>query len=74
MAWPLAETAMGLLCNCLVVVSSYTHYVIRSSPLCGVNPFSTAVPFWGHTIQLSSSLPPKRDCGPKGIEVFPAQK
>ena len=27
---------MGLLCNCLVGASPYTHYVIRSFPLCGV--------------------------------------
>ena len=34
--WPLPETAMGALCNCLADALPYTHYVIRSSPLCGV--------------------------------------
>ena len=28
----------------------------------------TAVPFWGQTTQISSSLSPKRDCGPKGVK------
>ena len=32
-----------------------------------LNPFRTAVPFWGHTSQISSILSPKRDCGPKGV-------
>ena len=30
-----------------------------------LNPFRTAVPFWGQTTQILSILPPKRDCGPK---------
>ena len=34
------------------------------------NPFRTAVPFWGQTTQFSSSLPPKRDCGSKGVKLF----
>ena len=29
-----------------------------------LNPFRTAVPFWGQTSQVSSSLPSKRDCSP----------
>ena len=32
----LPETAMGLLCNCLVGALPYTRYVTRSPPLCGV--------------------------------------
>ena len=36
LVWPLPETAMSLLCNCLVGVLPCTHYVIRSSPFCGV--------------------------------------
>ena len=32
-----------------------------------LNPFRTAVPFWGQTPQPSSSLSPKRDCGSKGV-------
>ena len=30
-------------------------------------PFRTAVPLRGQTSQISSSLPPKQDCGPKGV-------
>ena len=32
-----------------------------------LNPFRTEVPFWGHTIQILSSLSPKRDCSLKGL-------
>ena len=28
-----------------------------------LDPFGTAVPFWGQTTQISSSLSPQRDCG-----------
>ena len=34
-----------------------------------LNPFRTAVPFWGHSIQTSSSLSPKRDCGSKRVNI-----
>ena len=37
LVWPLPETAMGLLCSCLVAALPYTHYVIRSTPVCGIN-------------------------------------
>ena len=30
-------------------------------------PFRTAVPFWGQTTQISSSLSPKRDCCSTGL-------
>ena len=30
-----------------------------------VNPFRTAVPFWGQTPQILSDVSPKRDRGPK---------
>ena len=30
-----------------------------------LNPFRPAVPFWGRTPLILSSLSPKRDCGPK---------
>ena len=30
--------------------------------------FRTAVPFWGQTSLISSSLSPKRDCGSKGVK------
>ena len=32
------------------------------------NPLRTAVPFWGQTSLISSGLPPKRDCGSKGVK------
>ena len=32
-----------------------------------INPFRTAVPFWGQTTQIPSKLSPKRDCGPKRV-------
>ena len=35
------------------------------------NPFRTAVPFWGQTTQLSSSLSRQRDCGPKRDKEVP---
>ena len=38
-----------------------------SSPL---TTFRTAVPFWGQTTQISSSLSPKRDCDSKGVNEF----
>ena len=44
----------------------------RDVPVCVLpfNPFRTAVPFWGQTILISSSLSPKRDWGPKGVCSF----
>ena len=36
LVWPLPETAMATLCNSLVGALPHTHYVIRSSLLCGV--------------------------------------
>ena len=36
LVWPFPETAMGILCNSLVGALTYTLYVIRSFPLCGV--------------------------------------
>ena len=38
-------------------------------PRSSIDPFRTAVPFWGQTSQMSSSLSPKQDCGPKGVKV-----
>ena len=37
-----------------------------------LNPFRTAVPFWGQNPQISSSLSPKRDSGFKGVTSFSA--
>ena len=33
-----------------------------------INPFGTAVPFWGQTTQILSNLSQKRDCGPKKVK------
>ena len=38
-----------------------------------INPFRTAVPFWGQTSQIFSSLSPKRDCGFKGVNNINSQ-
>ena len=43
---------------------------IKTGPLRSertLDPFRTAVPFWGQTTRNSSSFPPKRDCGSKGV-------
>ena len=34
-----------------------------------IKPFRTAVPFWGQTTQILSSLSPKRDCGYKRVNI-----
>ena len=39
LVWPLAETAMALLCDCLVGALPYTHYVIDHPP-CAEGMFS----------------------------------
>ena len=36
LVWPLQRQQSLLLCNCLVGALSYSHYVMRSFPLCGV--------------------------------------
>ena len=33
-----------------------------------MNPFRTAVPFWGQTSQTPSNMPPERDCTPKRVD------
>ena len=33
-----------------------------------INPFRTAVSFWVQTAHISSSLSPKRDCGPRRVD------
>ena len=38
-----------------------------------LNPFRTAVPFWGQTTQILSSLPPKRDCGSKRVNPMSSE-
>ena len=36
----------------------------------GLNPFRTAVPFWGQTTWKLSCLSPKRDCGSKRVKCY----
>ena len=43
----------------------YHHF--QASP--AVNPFRTAVPFWGQSTQISSRLPQKRDCGSERVKA-----
>ena len=39
-----------------------------------LNPLRTAVPFWGQTSQVPSSMSPKRDCGTKSVEIDPSKQ
>ena len=42
---------------------------MRTEPIfASVNPFRTAVPFWGQTSQIISNLSPKRDCSPRRVK------
>ena len=50
------------------MLENVPSYEVFASGGRSVNPFSTAVPFWGQTSQFSSVLSPKRDCGPKGAK------
>ena len=59
----------------LMAVSAACRTADAAAAVCSVNPFrtavpfwGTAVPFWGQTSQISSSLSPKRDCGAKGVK------
>ena len=36
----------------------------------GVNPFRTAVPFWGQSTWSLTGLSPKRGCGSKGVKTL----
>ena len=40
---------------------------VERSTMRWLNPFRTAVPFWGQTSQIPCSSSPKRDCGSKGV-------
>ena len=42
----------------------------RHSRTININPFRTAVPFWGQITQFSNSLSPKRDWGPKRVNII----
>ena len=49
LVWPLPETAMGILCNCLEGALPYAHYVIQSFLLFGAKALHPA-----QMIQLDS--------------------
>ena len=64
-AWCLfPDCSPGLGRNCLI----FEWRVHTIAGLQFFNPFRIAVPFWGQTTQISSSLSPKRDCGSKGVK------
>ena len=53
------------------LLSKKTERCTTIAPVREVNaldPFGAAVPFWGQTTQILSSLSPTRDCGPKRVE------
>ena len=52
--------------GCLVVMRACVHACVWL--LLFLNPFRTAVPFWGQITHISSSLSPKRGCGSKGVK------
>ena len=52
---------------------SFLNPFENRSPVSGTNHSKrTAVPFRGQTTQISSGLPPKRDCGSKGRPPYTA--
>ena len=55
--------------NSARALSWYTPF----RPQGGLDPCSTAVPFWGRITQTPSDLSPKRDCGThyKGVKERP---
>ena len=44
--------------------------IINTAHCCNINPFRIAVPFWGQPCRISSSLSPKRDCGPNRVVLI----
>ena len=50
---------------------SYRHRVLALKLL---NPFRTAVPFWGQSTWSLTGLSPKWDCGSKGVNIDPLQQ
>ena len=42
-------------------------FLISNSYTRLINPFGTAVPFWGQVSQTPSKLSPQRDCGPRRL-------
>ena len=42
-------------------------FLISNSYTRLINPFRTAVPFWGQVSQTPSKLSPQRDCGPRRL-------
>ena len=61
-------------CDCFdgaeVLLSAHFVLFVVCCPALQLNPFRTAVPFWGQTSQISSSFVPKRDCGSKGVKNY----
>ena len=46
-------------------VCSARNATLTSTSIQQLNPFRTAVPFWGQNTQILNKLSPQRDCGPK---------
>ena len=44
----------------------------KKTPQVVVNPFRTAVPFWGQPTQILSKLSPKRDCSSERVKIVSA--
>ena len=61
---------LGLLQSRLGAETSWNLTGLYPKRDCGLplNPFRTAVPVWGQSSQISSSLSPKWDCGPKRVK------
>ena len=62
------SSALG--CEHVPVMSRVPLKVDSSRPrtLVDINPFRTAVPLWGQTAWNLTGLPPKWDCGSKGVK------
>ena len=39
-----------------------------------LNPFRSAVPFWGQITHNLTGLSPKRDCSPEGVNSYPGRR
>ena len=64
----------------ILLVQQWYYYTVYKANLLQqyyistINPFRTAVPFWEQSTQISSSLSPKRDCGPKRVNTWYLQQ
>ena len=50
----------------------YLVYILLYVCVLHINPFRTAVPFWGHTALKLNGLSPKRDCGSRKSSFYPS--